>query len=190
LRRHLPVILAAVILAAAAIALYMTRTSPVHGWEQRPQALAKLEPAAKPTAPPAAVFFDERGRRLSLATFHGHAVLLNLWATWCAPCVRELPALAHLGRAVPGLTIVAVSEGRESAAETVRFLKSHGAGTLHIYVDPDHAFLEALGAEGLPLSMLIDASGIERAKALGPAEWDDPESIAWLRDVTRADAGP
>ena len=184
MRRHLLIILAAIAVAAAAAALYVIRTSSVHGWDHRPDALAKLEPVVKPAILPAAAFFDDRGSRLSLAGFRGHFVLLNLWATWCAPCVRELPALAHLQRALPGLTIVAVNEGRETAADTVRFLKAHGADALHVYLDPDHAFLEALGVQGLPLSVLVDARGMERAKASGPAEWDDPAAIIWLREVT------
>lgn len=187
MRRHQLIILAVIAVAAAAAALYVIRTSSVHGWDHRPDALAKLEPTAKPENLPAAAFFDDRGSRLSLATFRGHHVLLNLWATWCAPCVRELPALAHLQRALPGLTIVAVNEGRENAADTTRFLKAHGAEALHVYLDPDHAFLEGLGVQGLPLSVLIDPRGMARAKASGPAEWDDPEAVAWLREVTTGD---
>jgi hypothetical protein len=103
--------------------------------------------------------------------------------------VRELPALAKLQHDVPTLTIVAVSEGRESAAETARFLKSHGAGSLRVYVDPDHAFLAALGAFGLPLSVLMDRNGMEQAKAVGPAEWDDPEAIAYMRTLTARTTG-
>ncbi len=188
MRRHLLIILAAIVVAASAAALYVIRTTAVHGWDQRPDALAKLQSVAKPAILPAAAFFDDRGNRLSLAAFRGRHVLLNLWATWCAPCVRELPALAHLQGALPGLTIVAVNEGRETAADTTRFLKAHGADALHVYLDPNHAFLEALGVQGLPLSVLIDTHGMERARASGPAEWDDPAAIAWLREVTaRAD---
>jgi hypothetical protein len=85
---------------------------------------------------------------------------------------------------VPGLTIVAVSEGRENAADTAAFLKAHGAGALRIYLDGDHAFLEAMGALGLPVSALIDPRGQERARAIGPAEWDDPQAISWLGEYT------
>jgi hypothetical protein len=99
------------------------------------------------------------------------------------------PACANLQRALPGLTIVAVNEGRETAADTARFLKAHGADALHVYLDPDHAFLEALGVQGLPLSVLIDTRGMARAKASGPAEWDDPAAVIWLREVaTQANA--
>lgn len=146
-----------------------------------PPALSKLVPDAKPKTIPAVAFTDAKGQRLSLATFRGHYVLLNLWATWCAPCVKELPAIAHLHHALPGLTIIAVSEGQESANDTAAFLKAHGAGDLGVYRDSDHAFLAAFGALGLPLSALVDPAGLERARAIGPAEWDDPQAIAWLK---------
>jgi len=179
--RQLIAILALVAAAGAAAALYVIPARSVHAGANPPQALSKLVPDAKPKTIPAVAFTDAKGERLSLATFHGHYVLLNLWATWCAPCVKELPALAQLHRALPGLTIVAVSEGQESAKDTAAFLKAHGAADLTVYLDSNHAFLAAFGAFGLPLSALIDPAGLERARAVGPAEWDKPDAIAWLR---------
>ena len=182
-RRHFA-IAAAVAAGVIGIALYAIHARTVHASGKPPAVLAKLVPVEKPQRLPAAAFVDSTGERLSLATFNGRYVLLNLWATWCAPCVRELPALAKLQHDLPGLTIVAVNEGRENAADTARFLKAHGAGTLRVYLDPDHAFLAALGVVGLPLSLLIDRKGMEQAKAAGPAQWDDPDAIAWLRART------
>jgi thiol-disulfide isomerase/thioredoxin len=184
LRRHHLAIAAALAAVLVGIALYAMRTQGVHEIAARPPALAKLIPVDKAQRIPAAAFFDAKGERFSLASFRGKYVLLNLWATWCGPCVRELPALAQLQHDVPTLTIVAVSEGRENATETARFLKSHGAGALRVWLDPDHAFLAALGVFGLPLSVLMDRNGIEQAIAVGPAEWDDPEAIVYLRVVT------
>ena len=182
MRRHLVVVLAALAAVALAIALYVIHARPVHA--APPEALAKLAFDQEPRNIPSVPFTDARGKRLTLAVFDGRYVLLNLWATWCAPCVRELPALAHLQRALPSLTIVAVNEGRGTPADTAAFLEAHGAGSLHVYLDTDHAFLQAMGAFGLPLSLLIDARGQERARALGPAEWDDSQAIAYLRAVT------
>jgi thiol-disulfide isomerase/thioredoxin len=183
LRRYVYAIVA--VFAIAAIALYVIRWIPVHVGGQPPASLSKLVLEPQPKALPAAAFLGDGGERLSLATFRGRPVLLNLWATWCAPCVQELPALARLQHAIPGLTVLAVSEGRENAAEARAFLKAHGASALNVYVDSDHAFLAAMGAFGLPLSALIDAQGRERARAVGPAQWDAPEAIAWLRTFTR-----
>jgi thiol-disulfide isomerase/thioredoxin len=189
LRRHHLAIVVVVAVALIGIALYAMRPEGVHETTTRPDSLAKLVAVDSPRRLPAAAFFDAKGARLSLASFNGHYVLLNLWATWCGPCVRELPALAKLQQAVPTLSIVAVSEGRENAAETERFLKAHRAGALHVYTDPDHAFLAALGVVGLPLSVLMDGKGMERAKAEGPAEWDDPEAIAYMRQMTERASG-
>ena len=171
-------------IAVIGLVLYAMRIERVHGTVSKPEALAKLVAVDPPRRLPAAAFFDARGVRLSLASFHGQYVLLNLWATWCGPCVRELPALAKLQQSVPNLAIVAVSEGRESAPETARFFKTHGAGTLHVYLDPDHAFLAALGIFGLPVSVLMNRSGMERAKAVGPADWDDSSAISYIRALT------
>ena len=184
MRRQLLAILAVIAAVSAAAALYVIPTRAVHASAGPPAALAKLVPDAKPKPIPAVAFVDAKGERLSLATFRGRYVLLNLWATWCAPCVKELPALAHLHSALPGLTVVAVSEGRESEKDTAAFLKAHGAGDLGVYIDSDHAFLAAFGAFGLPLSALVEPSGLERARAIGPAGWDDPAAIAWLRALT------
>lgn len=179
MHRYFPVIVA--VLATAAIALYVISARAVHDSGPPPAPLSKLVLDARPKTIPAAAFFNDKGERLSLATFRGRPVLLNLWATWCAPCVRELPALARLQHALPALTIVAVNEGRENATETRAFLKTHGAEDLKVYVDGDHAFLAALGVSGLPLSALIDAGGLERARASGPEEWDDPSAVAYLK---------
>ena len=190
MRRHLPLVLAVVLVAGVAAALYVIRARPVHAGGNPPPALAKLVPDTRPKTIPAVAFTDAKGERLSLATFHGRYVLLNLWATWCAPCVKELPALARLHRALPALTIIPVSEGQESAKDTAAFLKAHGAGSLGVYLDSDHAFLAAFGAFGLPLSALIDPSGHERARAIGPADWDAPSAVAWLRKFITSPAQP
>jgi thiol-disulfide isomerase/thioredoxin len=184
------VILAVVAAASAAAALYVIHARPVHASGSPPPALSKLVPDTRSKTIPAVAFTDAGGERLSLATFHGHYVLLNLWATWCAPCVKELPALAHLHQALPGLTIIAVSEGQESAKDTAAFLKAHGAGDLAVYLDSNHAFLAAFGAFGLPLSALVAPSGLETARAIGPADWDDPDAIAWLRTSISSPATP
>lgn len=184
MRRHHAALAAAAAAVLIGAVVYAINARSVHESGLRPTALAKLEPVDSRHRIPAAAFFDAKGQRLSLAIFQGRYVLLNLWATWCGPCVRELPALAKLQHDVPTLAIVAISEGRENAADTARFLKSHGAGGLRVFLDPDHAFLAALGVFGLPLSVLMDRKGIEQAKAVGPADWDDPDAIAYLRRFT------
>lgn len=162
--------------------LYGMIAKPVHA---PPAALAKLRLEDKPIAVPAVAFSDAAGARHMLAEFKGHYVLLNLWATWCAPCVRELPALARLAGADPGLKIVAVNVGRSSVADTASFLAAHQAKALTVYVDSNVALERAFGAYGLPLSVLIDPKGEEVARAVGPAEWDAPEAIAYFKSLPK-----
>ena len=118
--------------------------------------------------------------------YRGRVVLLNLWASWCAPCVRELPALASLQKALPDarFAVVAVDVGRDTRGEAGAFLASHGASVLGANVDSDTSMLRAFGAYGLPVSILIDDKGREIARALGPADWSAPNSVRYLKRVS------
>jgi thiol-disulfide isomerase/thioredoxin len=155
-----------------------------HGTSQTqrtPNSLAKLKPeAAKPV--PAVTFTDATGHARSLTEFRGRYVVLNLWATWCAPCVRELPALSHLQSSVGirTLDVVPVNVGKGTAPETAAFLKSNKA-SLPVYLDTKSAFLHAFGAFGLPLTVLIDPQGREIARASGAVAWDRKDSISYFR---------
>lgn len=165
--------------------LYVILSGPVHAVDRVPEALAKLTPEKAPKAVPAVAFSDGAGKRHLLAEFKGRYVLLNLWATWCNPCVRELPALARLQAAMPPgrLKIVAVNVGRSNAAETAAFLRAHHAAGLGVYLDTNVAMMRAFRAYGLPLSVLIDPDGREVARAFGASEWDAPSAIAYFNTL-------
>jgi thiol-disulfide isomerase/thioredoxin len=176
-------VLGAVLLVAV---LYGIRTFTVHAPPTPPASLARLTPAQKIAPVPAVAFDGTDGQKHSLASFRGHYVLLNLWATWCAPCVKELPALAELKAAIPAdrLTVVAVDVARGTPADAAAFLKSHNAAQLTPYIDPDLALMRAFGAYGLPLTVLIDDKGREIARSVGPADWSAPESIEYFKALT------
>jgi len=176
--------LALVVAAGAASVLYVIHASSVHAEDKPPPDLARLILQPRPTAAPVAGFTGADGKRATLASFQGRTVILNLWATWCAPCVRELPQLVQLKAALPGVAVVAVNVGRDNTAETAAFLKSHGAGGLATYVDSDAALIRAFNTEGLPFSVVVDAKGYEIARAIGPCEWGTPAAIAYLRTLT------
>jgi thiol-disulfide isomerase/thioredoxin len=148
-----------------------------------PASLAPFAADSGPQTVPAVAFNDSKANRVSLAQFKGRYVLLNLWATWCAPCVKELPSLARLQSALPKdrLEVIAVDVGRGTAADARSFLDAHDARSLATYVDSNLALLRAFGAYGLPLTVLIDPQGREVGRALGPATWDSPESIDYFR---------
>lgn len=160
------------------------------GQQHSPQttalSLTKLKKNDTPRAIPAVTFADGKGGAHDLVKLEGRYVLLNLWATWCAPCVRELPALSHLQAAMDSrkLVVVAVNVGRDSAAATAAFLKQHNAN-LPVYVDTKSAFLHAFGATGLPLTLLIDPSGREIARASGAVHWDAKDSIAYFKLLSK-----
>ncbi len=163
--------------------LYGIGYGPVHAKTAMPPPLAA---ESKAPAVPQTPFVDAAGGKHRIADFKGHYVLINLWATWCAPCVSELPALTKLQAAVPGLKVVAVDVGHDKSDVAAAFLKSHNVAQLGTYVDTELALLHAFGAYGLPTTVLIDPAGHEIANAEGPGEWASPASIAYFKDLTKS----
>ncbi len=118
--------------------------------------------------------------------------VLNLWATWCAPCIREMPALdrLHALLAGEGIRVLALSEDRTEPAVPAEFLKINKIENLGVLIDPKGQLARSLGVRGLPTTLLIDSEGRERARVEGIAEWDDPEALAFIRRcLAPADGG-
>jgi thiol-disulfide isomerase/thioredoxin len=127
-------------------------------------------------------FQDGDGKPLSLEQWKGSVALINLWATWCAPCRKEMPALAALQSKLGSkdFEVVAISVDRKGAEASSVFLKETGADALKLYVDPSSAILNDLKAPGLPVSVLVDRQGREIGRLIGPAEWNGPEAEALI----------
>ena len=159
--------------------LYGTGAAPVHAGPAMPKPMVAQKPAK---TEPAVAFTDASGRH-ALAAYKGHYVLLNMWATWCGPCVAELPALAKLKASVPGLTVLAVDMDK-GQVDAAGFLKSHNAAALGSLRDTDITLMRSFGAFGLPTTVLIDPKGNVIGRAEGPAEWASPESISYFKSVT------
>ncbi|HEY1632519.1 MAG TPA: TlpA disulfide reductase family protein [Rhizomicrobium sp.] len=181
--RIVAIALAALILAGAGV-LYV-----MHGRaaNEKPAALATLTFDAAPITLPEVAFSDASGARHTLAAYRGRYVLLNLWATWCAPCVKELPALSRLQAALPTakFAVVTVNVTRAStAADTAAFLRAHDAPNLPVALDSNLGLLRVFGEAGLPISVLIDPQGHEIARAGSPADWDNPAAIAYFKALT------
>jgi thiol-disulfide isomerase/thioredoxin len=174
----------AAILAVASGVLYGKGLLNVHQEAHPPATLAALTLEKSPKPAPSIGFSDVAGGRHALGELKGRYVLLNMWATWCAPCVSELPALAQLKSAVPGLVVIAVDLGRDKAPEADAFLKSHHAGTLGTFVDNEITMMRSFGVAGLPTTVLIDPSGKVIARAEGPAQWSAPESVDYFKELT------
>ena len=137
---------------------------------------------------PTATFKDPDGGDISLAQFKGTPVLVNLWATWCAPCVKELPTLDRLARShdVDGeLGVIAVNQEDAPHASVAAFLKKTvKAKSLGAYQDPDMGLLDALGPDAvLPTTFLFDANGKEVWRYVGDLDWTSPEAARLIAEA-------
>lgn len=134
-------------------------------------------------------FLGPDGETLRLADFRGKVVLLNLWATWCAPCEREMPTLGALqsARGGPDFEVVAISvDDDEKADEARTSLADWTGGTLRFFHAPDYAITYDLGAgtvRGFPTSILYDAEGREVARYAGELDWSGYETVALVDAV-------
>ena len=128
-------------------------------------------------------FEDGAGRAHTLADFKGKLVLLNLWATWCAPCREEMPALDRLQAELggPRFEVVALSVDQQGPQIARKFFAEVGVKSLALYIDRSAQATFKLGAVGLPSTLLVDPSGREIARHVVPAKWDSPEVVASLR---------
>ena len=138
--------------------------------------------ARNPRAPADFTFVDGTGRTRGLADYRGQVVLVNFWATWCAPCVREMPSLDRLAARLKGrpFALVALNVDREGAAKAAPFLARLGLVSTALYLDPGGRAQRALKVGALPSSILFDAKGRELGRLTGQAEWDAPEAVALI----------
>jgi thiol-disulfide isomerase/thioredoxin len=178
------IIILAVIATVALGVVYGRGLLSVHEGFAPPASLSALVLEKQPKPAPKVSFADKAGTRHALSSLQGRWVLLNLWATWCGPCVNELPQLARLAHFTPGLRVLTVN-WREKPDAVDAFLKSHNAGTLPTFIDDTGEVMKGLKAFGLPMTVLIDPKGNIVAKAAGPAEWDTPESVAYFKRVAQ-----
>ena len=143
-----------------------------------------LVPANPPVALPSFTFQDSKGQTLNLADFKGRPVLLNLWATWCGPCVQEMPSLDHLQAllADKNLVVIALDQEHDGATLTASFFQRHEIHNLGIYVDPSVRASSILHARGLPTSFLIGADGKMNSFIMGATDWASPAMVALIRE--------
>ena len=136
-------------------------------------------------------FIDGNGRAMNFADFRGRVVLLNLWATWCVPCRKEMPTLDRLQAKLggPDFQVVALSIDRQGLSVVKPFYKELGLKALGIYVDQSGKAASDLGAVGIPTTLLVDRKGRELGRKAGPAEWDSPATIDMIRRYLKPPAG-
>ena len=175
-RRYLPL---ALLLAGGTVADGLTARKP----RAAPAALAGLDLLHPPKPAPALTFRDATGKNVALAAYRGRGVVLNLWATWCAPCVAEMPALNRLAGALRGtpITVLAVSMDLGGPATVRRFYARHHIDALPVLLDPDGDAAHALGVQGVPATFLIDRAGRIVARAEGAQDWASAGAIARVK---------
>jgi thiol-disulfide isomerase/thioredoxin len=183
-------VLGLVVLGVAFYRMETERAPMVASDAPRAIALGKFTALAAPRPAPAASFSERDGKAVTLASFRGRVVLVNLWATWCAPCIKEMPSLARLQAKMKGLAILAVSQDRRGAAVVDPFIAKIALNGLAIYLDPQNALTHAFGVVGLPTSVLVDRDGRILGELQGAAEWDSDAMVKLLSGyVERREAG-
>ncbi len=135
-----------------------------------------LKPAPAPL--PEVEFQDADGKLHTLAEFNGKVILVNFWATWCAPCRQEMPSLDRLQQAMGSkdFAVVIISLDRAGYAKAAAFLNEIGVRNLTTFIDPGIKAARKLGALGLPVTLLLNRKGDEIGRLTGPAEWDSAEA--------------
>ena len=131
-------------------------------------------------AAPAEPFLNGNGAEVRLADFAGKTVVLNFWATWCTPCVKELPSLARLQAARTDLTVIALNVDTKAEGPIADFLKEVGASELEAYTDPKKKLWRAFRLNSLPTTFVISADGRVVGRRERDAEWDSPEARAGI----------
>jgi thiol-disulfide isomerase/thioredoxin len=153
--------------------------------------VAALAPTPTPFRVPDLAFKDANGRDLRLADWRGRTVLLNLWATWCVPCRREMPALDALQALLGGkdFEVVAVNIDTRDPQKPLTFLKDVAIAHLAYYSDPSARVFEELKtagkAFGMPTTVIVDPSGCEIGTMAGPAEWASDDGVRLIGAVLR-----
>jgi thiol-disulfide isomerase/thioredoxin len=141
---------------------------------------------------PKTQFADQNGRQTSVNDFKGKVVVVNVWATWCAPCVKEMPSLARLASQLPAdrFAVIAVSQDKGGLAVAKPFLTRLGIAGLPIFFDPMGRMFRDFGGRGLPTTFIIGQDGLVISRLEGSADWDADNVVSYLRSLPNEISAP
>ncbi|WP_300516864.1 TlpA disulfide reductase family protein [Aliiroseovarius sp.] len=151
----------------------------------REGSMQKLRFHSTPKPASTAVFTDPEGGEHRLAEYRGQVVVVNFWATWCAPCRKEMPALDALQRELGGedFQVVTIATGRNKLPAIRAFFDEAGVSALPILLDPRQKLARDMGVLGLPATVLLNREGEEVARMVGDADWNSDSAKAILRSL-------
>lgn len=179
----LPLIGLVIVAVAIASYLFMETTPadlpPVRG------AVQKFVLAEKPVLVPSTAWRDGEGAERRMEDYRGKVVLVNYWATWCAPCIREMPSLARLQKELPAtdFALVAISVDLEGRKVAEPFLQENDLMALGLHLDNRGMVARAMGVSVMPTTILYGRDGREVGRLSGAAEWDSADALALIRFV-------
>ena len=172
---HLAIIVLAALALNLALQYFRTKPEAVIVFHETPREVA------------AESFMDGRGRMVTMADFKGRVIVLNIWATWCLPCIEEMPSLDNL-QGVLGdedFQVVALSIDKTGLREIEYFFAQNELENLTIYRDEAQKLFDQLAVVAIPTSLIIDRQGREIGRMVGPATWDSDRMIATLYDIIK-----
>ena len=150
------------------------------------QGTGRLDRSHAGTPAPPILFEDPAGEPASIADFEGKPVLVNLWATWCGPCVVEMPSLDKLAAANPGLQVLALSEDMGGKEKVKAFFEQRKFSSLEPYLDSELAMMNSLKVNTLPTTILYDAEGREVWRMTGMEDWMGPRASALIAEAVKS----
>ena len=129
-------------------------------------------------------FLDDNNNQLNLSDFRGNLIILNFWATWCAPCKEEMPSLDILQNheSLNNLKIFPINVGQDNLDKSLKFFESLKIKNLKIYFDSPANLPKKFGLRGIPTSILINKNGLEFARIIGSTDFEDKKFIKWLKN--------